>query len=152
MHSITKLMRQRKLDWLALTETHMKQQDQYVIDGYTFSHGAHKEFDEDGKLKQTFTGVSLVTAPHITPAVIEMTIYSGRLMSFTLDMVEAPLTAYIVYAPHNHREQSVRDEFWEDLKDKIHSRKRSQPFLGDFNAQLLDELSSIEGAVGPQFR
>ena len=46
----------------------------------------------------------------------------------------------------------MRDEFWEDLKDKIHSHKRSQPFLGEFNAQLLDELSSTEGAVGPQFR
>ena len=60
---------------------------------------------------------------------------------------------YVVYAPHNHREQTARDEFWEDLADKIHSHKRSQPFLivGDFNAQLLDELSSVEGAVRPQF-
>ena len=123
MRSAAQLMRQRKLYWLALTETPAKQQDQYLIDGYTFSHGAHEEFDEDGKLKQTFTGVSLVTAPHITPAVIEMTIHSGRLMSFTLDMVEAPLTVYAVYAPHNHREQKLRDDSGRSSQSKYTAAK-----------------------------
>ena len=62
MHSIVALMKTHKLDWLALKETHMKQQDQYIIDGYTFTHSANEELDDNNKPKQTFTGVSVVTA------------------------------------------------------------------------------------------
>ena len=36
MHSIVHLMKKHNLAWLALTETHMKQQDQFIVDGYTF--------------------------------------------------------------------------------------------------------------------
>ena len=153
MHSIVALMKTHKLDWLALTETHMKQQNQYIIEGYTFSHGANEELDDNNKPKQTFTGVSLVTASHLTPAVIDLTLTHGRLLSFTLDTVEAPLTVYVMYAPHNQREQEVRDAFWEELTATIRKHKRSQPFMivGDFNALLLDDLRTIPGAVGPHF-
>ena len=152
MHSIVALMKTHKLDWLALTETHMKQQDQYIIDGYTFTHSANEELDDNNKPKQTFT-VSVVTALHLTPAVIDLTLTHGRLLSFTLDTVEAPLTVYVVYAPHNQREQEVRDAFWEELTATIQKHKRSQPFMivGDFNALLLDDLRTIPGAVGPRF-
>ena len=141
MHSIVALMKTHKLDWLALTETHMKQQDQCIIDGYTFTHSANEELDDHIKPKQTFTGVSVVTAPHLTPAVIDLTLTHGRLLSFTLDTVEAPLTVYVVYAPHNQREQEVRDAFWEELTATIQRHKRSQPFMivHDFNALLLDD-------------
>ena len=67
MRSIVALMKTRKLDWLALKETHMKQQDQYIIDGYTFTHSANEELDDNNKPKQTFAGVSVVTAPRLTP-------------------------------------------------------------------------------------
>ena len=153
MHSIVALMKTHKLDWLALTETHMKQQDQYTIEGYAFTHSANEELDDNNKPKQTFTRVSVVTAPHLTPAVIDLTLTHGRLLSFTLDTVEAPLTVYVVYAPHNQREQEVRDAFWEELTATIQRHKRSQPFMivGDFNALLLDDLRTIPGAVGPHF-
>ena len=77
MHSIVYLMKKHKLDWLALTETHMKQQDQCVIEGYTFSHSAQEVFDEKNKPQQTFTGVSLVTAPRITAAVVDLSLCPG---------------------------------------------------------------------------
>ena len=82
MRSIVYLMKQCKLDKLALTETHMKQQGQYVIKGYTFSRAAHEVFDEKNTAQQTFTGVSLVTAPHITLAVVDPTTYNGRVAFF----------------------------------------------------------------------
>ena len=96
--------------------------------------------------QHTFTGVSVVTAPHLT-------FTHGRLLSFILDTVEAPLAVYVVYAPHNQREQEVRDAFWEELTATIQKHKRSQPFLivGDFKTLLLDDLRTIPGAVGPHF-
>ena len=153
MHTIVHLMKKHRLAWLALTETHMKQQDQFIVDGYTFSHGASEELDEHGKPKQTFTGVTLVTAPYLAPAIIDLTVFDGRLISFVVDTAAAPLTVFAVYAPHNGREQDVRDDFWAKLTEAIHSRKRNQPFriVGDFNAQLVDELASASGAVGPRF-
>ena len=58
-----------------------------------------------------------------------------------------------MYAPHNRREQEVRDAFWEELTATIQKHKRSQPFMivGDFNALLLDDLRTIPGAVRPHF-
>ena len=106
MRSIVYLMKQCKLDKLALTETHMKQQGQYVIKGYTFSRAAHEVLDEKNTAQQTFTGVSLVTAPHITLAVVDPTMYNGRLLSFTLDSAEIPITIYVVYAHRNMKDQS----------------------------------------------
>ena len=148
MHSIVALMKTHKLDWLALTETHMKQQDELLIDGYTFTHSANEELDDNNKPKQTFTGVSVVTAtggdrPHA----------HARKASFLYAGQKAPLTVYVVYAPHNLREQEVRDAFWEELTATIQKHKRSQPFMivGDFNALLLDDLRTIPGAVGPHF-
>lgn len=58
------------------TETHMKEPDQYNIEGYTISHSADTERDPDtGKLKQNFTGVSIITEPksflqHIQPCIV----------------------------------------------------------------------------------
>ena len=77
-------------------------------------------------------------------------------LSFTYDIAEAPLTVYAVYAPQYHREQ-VRDELWEHLTNTIHSHTGSQPVMasGDFNyfnAQPLDELACVAGAVGPHFQ
>ena len=99
MHSIVYLMKKHKLDWLALTETHMKQQDQYVIDGYTFSHSAQEVFDEKNKPQQTFTGLSLVTAPHITAAVVDLTMYNGRMLSFAWIEQRPPLPS-MWFMPH----------------------------------------------------
>ena len=53
MHTIVYLMKKHRLAWLALTERHMKQQDQFIVDGYTFSHGASEELDERGKPKHS---------------------------------------------------------------------------------------------------
>ena len=89
-------MEKHKLAWLALTDTHMKQQAQFIVDGYTFSHGATEELDEQGKPKQTFTEVTLVTAPYLTPVIIDLTVFDGRLVSFVVDTAEAPLTAFAV--------------------------------------------------------
>ena len=76
------------------------------------------------------------------------------LLSFTLDTAEAPVTIYVVYAPRNMKDQSDRDEFWEQLTDQVHQHERSQPFMviGDSNAQLLDELQTIQGATGPHLQ
>ena len=52
------------------------------------------------------------------------------------------------------KDQLDRDEFREQLTNQVHQHKRSQPFMviGDFNAQLLDELQTIQGATGPHLQ
>ena len=113
LHTLIDIMRKHRLSWLALTETHIKQPDQIMIDGYTITHSATEEYDSKGQPMQTFTGVSLITAPHLTPTITDLTCIDGRFLRFTIDTVEAPLSILAVYAPHNQREQPCRDKFWQ---------------------------------------
>ena len=91
--------------------------------------------------------------PTLHPATIDLTVFGGRLISFVVDTAEAPLAVFAVYAPHNGREPDVRHDCWAKLTDAIRSHKRNQSFIiaGGFNAQLMDELASAPGAVGPHF-
>ena len=50
----------------------------------TFFQRAQEELDST-KPKQTVTGVSLVTAPHIYLALVELTMTNGRSLSLTVD-------------------------------------------------------------------
>ncbi|CAE7268078.1 unnamed protein product [Symbiodinium sp. KB8] len=121
LHSLIQLMRQHKLSWLALTETHMKQPDQFMIEGYTITHSATEIYDSKNKPTQTFTLVSLITAPSFTPILTDLTCIDGRFLHFIIDTVEAPLKIMVIYAPHNHREQPVRDAFWQQLTQHLTS-------------------------------
>ena len=60
-------MRTHRLSWLALTETHMKQPDQFMINCYAAILSLTAP-QRNTTAKQTFTRVSLITAPHLTPA------------------------------------------------------------------------------------
>ena len=146
-------MRKHRLSWLALTETHIKQPDQFMIEGYTIPHSATEEYDSKGQPMQTFTGVSLITAPHLTPTITDLTCIDGRFLRFTIDTVEAPLSILAVYAPHNQREQQCRDKFWQALTTQISTHRERTPLLvvGDFNVLALDELAAIPHATGPHF-
>ncbi|CAE7032094.1 pol [Symbiodinium natans] len=131
----------------------MKQPDQFMIEGYTITHSATEEYDSKGKPTQTFTGVSLITAPHLTPTITDLTCVDGRFLRFTIDTVEAPLSILAVYAPHNQREQQCRDQFWQALTTQLSTHRERTPLLvvGDFNALALDELAAIPHATGPHF-
>ena len=123
-----------------------------MIDGYTVTHSADDILDSKGQPTQTFMGVSLITSPRLKPCILDIVAINGRFLSFKIDTAEAPLTVQVVYMPpHNQREQDIRDKFWQDLGDTLHSHTANQPILlvGDFNAQLLDELASNTGSVGP---
>ena len=124
-----------------------------MIDGYTITHSATEEYDSKGQPTQTFTGVSLITAPHLTPTITDLTCIDGRFLRFTIDTVEAPLSILAVYAPHNQREQQCRDKFWQALTTQLSTHRERTPLLvvGDFNALALDELAAIPHATGPHF-
>ena len=146
-------MRQHNLSWLALTETHIKQPDQFMIEGYTITHSATEIYDPKNKPTQTFTGVSLITAPSRTPILTDLTCIDGRFLHFTIDTAEAPLKIIVIYAPHNRREQPIRDAFWQQLTQRLTSHRERTPLLvvGDFNALALDEIAALPHAVGPHF-
>ena len=80
----------------------MKQQDQFIVRGYTFSHGASEELDEHGKPKPTFAGVTVVTAPYITPAIIDLTVFDGRLIAFVVDTADV-----LRFMPHTMEEKRM---------------------------------------------
>ncbi|CAE7610120.1 Pol, partial [Symbiodinium sp. CCMP2456] len=153
LHSLIQLMKQHELSWLALTETHMKQPDQFMIEGYTITHSATEAYDSKGEPTQTFTGVSLITAPHLTPTITELTCIDGRFLHFTIDTVEAPLKIMAIYAPHNQREQAIRDTFWQQLNQHLtaHRERTALLVVGDFNALALDEIAAIPHAACPHF-
>ena len=153
LHTLIDIMRKHRLSWLALTETHIKQPDQFMIDGYTITHSATEEYDSKGQPMQTFTGVSLITAPHLTPTSTDLTCIDGRFLRFTIDTVEAPLSILAVYAPHNQREQPCRDKFWQALTAQLSTHRERTPLLvvEDFNALALDKLAAIPHATGPHF-
>ena len=67
--------------------------------------------------------------------------------------MEAPLKIMAVYAPHNQREQTVRDTFWQQLNQHLTAHRERTPLLvvGDFNALALDELAALPHATGPHF-
>ena len=129
LHTLIDIMRKHRFSWLALTETHIKQPDQFMIDGYTITHSATEEYDSKGQPTQTFTGVSLITAPHLTPAITDLTCIDGRFLRFTIDTVEAPLSILAVYAPHNQREQQCRDKFWQALTAQLSTHRERTPLL-----------------------
>ena len=153
LHTLTSIMKQHRLSWLVLTETHMKQPDQFMIDGFTITHSATEEYDDKGNPTQTYTGVSLITAPHLTPTITDLTCIDGRFLKVTIDTVEAPLSILAIYAPHNHREQHCRDQFWQALTTQLSTHRERTPLLvvGDFNALALDELAALPHATGPHF-
>lgn len=85
MHSIVRVMKTQHIDVMVLTETHMKEPDQYLIQGYTFTHSADAERDPNtGRLKQNFAGIAVVTAPKITPTLTVIRTHSARLFTATL--------------------------------------------------------------------
>ena len=114
-----------------------------MIEGYTITHSATEEYDSKGQPMQTFMGVSLITAPHLTPTITDLTCIDGRFLRFTIDTVEAPLSILAIYAPHNQREQQCRDKF------STHRERTPLLVVVDFNA--LDELAAIPHATGPYF-
>ncbi|CAE7374522.1 jockey\pol [Symbiodinium natans] len=124
-----------------------------LLNGYTITHSATEEYDSKGKPTQTFTGVSLITAPHLTPTITDLTCVDGRFLRFTIDTIEAPLSILAVYAPHSQREQQCRDQFWQALTTQLSTHRERTPLLvvGDFNALALDELAAIPHATGPHF-
>ena len=153
LHTLASIMKQHRLSWLVLTETHMKQPDQFMIDGFTITHSATEEYDDKGNPTQTYTGVSLITAPHLTPTITDLTCIDGRFLKVTIDTVEAPLSILAIYAPRNHREQQCRDQFWQALTTQLSTHRERTPLLvvGDFNALALDELAALPHATGPHF-
>ena len=153
LHTLTSIMKQHRLSWLVLTETHMKQPDQFMIDGFTITHSATEEYDDKGNPTQTYTGVSLITAPHLTPTITDLTCIDGRFLKVTIDTVEAPLSILAIYAPRNHREQQCRDQFWQALTTQLSTHRERTPLLvfGDFNALALDELAALPHATGLHF-
>ena len=119
IHSIVQIMKDNKIDILALTETHIKEPDQMNIMGYTVWHSADAERDEKGKIKQKITGVSIITSPRITPAITDIRPHSGRHMTMTIDTAQAPLKIIATYAPHNGHDQAIRDVYWEQFSTEI---------------------------------
>ena len=70
IHTIIRHMKQHNIHIMALTETHINSPTTFMIDGYSIYHTADAQRDDKGKLKPTFTGITLITSPKYTPTLL----------------------------------------------------------------------------------
>ncbi|CAE7846111.1 RNF8 [Symbiodinium necroappetens] len=96
-----------------------------MSDVYSVTHSADDILDANGQPTGPFTGVSLITSPRPTPCFLDIVAINGRFLTFKIDTAET-CASYFSATPE------VSRFFW----------------LGDFNAQLLDELAANTGGVG----
>ena len=151
--TVIKHMEKKGISIMFLTETHCKEPDTYMTEeGYMVVHSADGVRDEKGKPKQMFTGVSAIIAPKIRAAVQEIMAIDGRKLTLTVDSAQAPLRFLVIYAPHQGREQEVREKFWEEVEEEIEGTPDSTDLiiLGDWNSPLPKEEEGEEGGmIGP---
>ncbi len=103
IHTLHRIMKKQHIDIMILTETHLKEPDKMQIKGYQIFHSADTVRDNKGKPKQMFTGVSIIVAPSIAPALIDLRPIHGRILTATFNTALAPLKIIAAYGPHNER-------------------------------------------------
>ena len=99
-----------------------------MIEGYTITHSETEIYDSNNKPTQTFTGVSLITAPSLTPILTDLTCIDGRLLHFTIDTVEAPLKIMVIYAPHNTESSQSETPFVSNSHNTSHHIENARRF------------------------
>eukprot|EP00400_MALV-I_sp_L67-5_P000710 gene711-477_t len=100
-------MRQGHLDLALLTESHCTEPDTFRSEGYTVVHSADAKRDESGKVKQTFTGITLVIDP----------LFMGAPQVFG------------IYAPHSEHDKDERRAFWNSIETEIENTPTSTDLL-----------------------
>jgi len=159
MHTLIKHMKDNKLDILVLPETHLTAPDMYTIMGYTIFHSA-----DTSPTPQPYTGISIITAPYITPSITDLRPINGRFLTVTLKTAEAPLRIIAAYMPHNDRPQEERNDAWNTLSQLLtttiptvsHPTPTTTSTLsvptivvGDLNAQIHPQSMSSSTITGP---
>ena len=114
----------------------------------SFSHGASEELDEHGKPKQKFTGVTC-HCPYLAPAIVDLTDFDDRLISFVVDTADAPLKVLQFMPPTMAESRTVGMLFGPSAQRSFTATRGI--VAGDFNAQLLDELSFFIGSSRATF-
>ena len=119
IHTVIKHMKNNNIHIMAITETHINSPTTFMIDGYTIFHSADSQRDEKGKLKPTFTGVTLITSPKYTPTLTDLRPIHGRLLTATFNTAEAPLQFIVGYAPPNPHSEEDRQAFYIEVDTQL---------------------------------
>ena len=101
---IVKVMRDREIDLLILTETHCKVTTLFCSEGYTFYHATDDAKKANVDPLQTFTGVTAVLAPKANRCLTRVEVVGGRIIVAELDTKKKPTTVIGVYAPPDGKE------------------------------------------------
>ena len=129
----------------------MKEPGKVTTQGYTFHRSADGIRTPQGKPKQTFTGVTMVTAPKFAPTLTELLPIDGRFLTATFNTAQAPLKFIATYSPHNEIEYNIRQKYYDQLTKLVADTPNSTNLilLGDLNAQIHEQTLANQNITGP---
>jgi len=150
IHTIIRHMKNNNIHIMVLTETHLNTPTTFMIEGYSVFHSADSDRDDQGKLKKTFTGVTLITSPKYTPTLTDLRPLHGRLLTATFNTAEAPLHLIAGYAPPNPHSEAARQAFFTEVDSLVQQTPPSTltVLLGDFNAQVSPDMAQDPHVTG----
>ena len=95
-------------------------------------------------------GVAIAVSSRCVDHVTEWIPVSDRLAMMRLNTVPFPTTIICCYAPTNAADAAVKDDFYDQLTDRVEAAPRSDFLViaGDFNATLGPRLPSEQPCLG----
>ena len=78
-------MKDKEIDVLILTETHIKVTTMVISEGYTFYHATDDQKKPNGDPAQTYTGVTAVVAPRANNNLTKVEVVDGRTVVIELN-------------------------------------------------------------------
>ena len=83
-------------------------------------------------------GVAVIVTRKVEKTVLEWKPVNNRLMEVIFNSKFAKLTIFACYAPTEEAEEEVKDEFYEQLEEKIRTAPRHDELIvfGDLNAGI----------------
>ena len=137
-----------KIDMAALSETRLSGEGSLTEDGggYTFYWKGHPE----GQPRHH--GVGLAIRNELMAKIVEApTFINERLLTLRIPLVKGEhVTVISCYAPTLTSEESLKDNFYEQLHQTLSSIHKDDKIilLGDFNARVGREASVWDGVIG----
>ena len=143
LYQLSNNMTEYKLDLLGITETHMPGTGTMLLDsGALFIYSGRT----DGIRRQ---GVGLALSKRVKNSLISYTTVSERILTARLHSRQINFSVTVAYAPTEDANDSVKDDFYQQLSDTLDQQPRQDVklILGDFNAQVTSDCSLWPGII-----
>ena len=142
LEQLTNEMERYKVAVLAVTETHLTETGQIVMDemkGYRMLLSGRQD-------NRAAEGVGLALAPHAFAALRHYQAVSPRILMAEFLTKVGPLSVIVVYAPTDQSSTEDKDLFYRNLELTLNRGNGLAIIMGDFNATISE---TVQGVVGP---